>query len=569
MSAIALGSRRLLVGCMSALALAGCDSGGGSASSAGGVVSVPATVTTPKPSSATPADAARLAKQATFGPDVATVERIAAIGVDAWITEQFGLSNSNYQGLMQPVRKDHCAGSSDYATCEFQTKLRGPVAARFYANAVTQPDQLRQRTAFALAQLLTVSNVEMHMTASLAAYNQLLLDHAFGNFGDLLKAVTMNGYMGRYLDMAESKVTAPSENYARELLQLFSMGPEQLEMDGTVRRDASGAPLENYSMDDIRGVSRALTGWLYAPMPGAGKFDWAASDHTKPMIIGDTNWYDRGEKRFLGTSIAGGASPDQSVAAVVNTAFRNASTAPFISRHLIRHLVTSNPSPDYVRRVAQVFVDNGSGVRGDMKAVIRAILTDVEARTPTGPAAAGKLKEPVLLMTSLARVIGVQSDGGAMIERDEALGQPVFNAVSVFGFYPSEKGLPGRPGWRSPVSGLVSVSTSVTWHNLVHDWTILGDAEKRPEYRVQARLPGALGTTPAWINWETFGSDVDGMIARIDLLMLANSMTASQRAALKSAAMAITDADERRQARRRAQAMLYVVGTSPAFLVDR
>lgn len=470
---------------------------------------------------------------------------------------------------MQVVRKDHCAGSSDYATCEFRTKLRGPVAARFYANAVSQPDQLRQRVALALGQMMTVSNTEMLMTASVAGYNQLLLDHSFGNFRDLLHAVTMNGFMGRYLDMAESKVTAPSENYARELLQLFSMGAEQLDMDGTVRRDATGAPLENYSMEDIKGVSRALTGWLYAPMDGAGKFDWAASDHTKPMIIGDTNWYDRGEKRFLGTSVAGGASSQQSVAAVVDAAFRHASTPPFVARHLIRHLVTANPSPAYIRRVAEKFVNNGSGERGDMKAVLRAILTDPEARNPSGASAAGKLKEPILLMTSLARVVGVQSDGGAMMERDAALGQPVFNAPSVFGFYPAENGLPGRPGYRSPVSGLVSVSTSITWHNLVHDWTILGDPEKRPEYRVQARIPGAIGTTPAWINWETFGSDIDAMIARVDLLMLANSMTATQRAALKAAALAITDADERRQARRRAQAMLYVVGTSPAFLVDR
>lgn len=541
--------------------LSACDGGGsGGGSTGGGVVSV-TPAPTPAPSF-TEADAARLAKQASFGPTPALVARIKELGVNAWLDEQFAATGSTYSDLAASVRRDFC--TSGDAVCARQHFSRTPVAMRFYADAVMAPDQLRQRVAFALGQMIVASEAEVNSAAGIAAFHQIFLDNAFGNFRDVLARVTMLGYMGDYLDMADSNRSAPSENYARELLQLFSMGPDQLNMDGTPKLDATGARQPNYTPDDIRGVARALTGWTYARVGGAAISDGNARDYAQPMIAVATR-YDSTAKSFLGTSVAAGATQEASVAAVVDAAFNNASTAPFVSKFLITHLVTPNPTPAYVGRVAAVFANNGSGVRGDLKAVVRAILTDGEARAAPG-AASGKVKEPILLMTGLARVIGFTTDGYAFVNRDSSLAQPVMRAPSVFNFYPQDYPLPGSTTLRSPASKLLNTSNVLRWHNFVYDWTVSGDAT-RSEYTVSAGLPGSSLTQPVWSDWEAL--DLDAAVARIDLLMFANTLAQPQRDALKAAGTAITNADPLLQARRRAQMMLYVAASSPLFLVDR
>ncbi|MDT8759560.1 DUF1800 domain-containing protein [Sphingomonas psychrotolerans] len=545
--------------------LAGCDGGGGGGSgtsTGGGVVSVtPAPTPTP---TFTEGDAARLARQASFGPTPALVAKIKEVGVNAWLDEQFAATGSTYTDLAVEVRRDFC--TSGDTVCSRQHFSRVPVAMRFYSDAVMAPDQLRQRVAFALGQMIVASEQEVNSAAGIAALNQIFLDNAFGNFRDILAKATMLGYMGDYLDMADSNKSAPSENYARELLQLFSMGPDQLNMDGTPKLDASGARQPNYTSDDIRGVARALTGWTYARLGGAAISDGNARDYSQPMIAVPTR-YDSTAKSFLGTSVAAGATQEASVAAVIDAAFNNASTAPFVSKFLIAHLVTPNPTPAYVGRVAAIFTNNGSGVRGDLKAVVRAILTDAEARTAPG-AAAGKVKEPVLLMTGLARVIGFTTDGYAFVNRDTSMGQPVMRAPSVFNFYPTDYPLPGSTTLKSPASKLLNTSNVLRWHNFVYDWTIGGDAT-RSEFTVASGLPNSSLTQPLWSGWETFGTDLDSMIARINLLMFANTLTQPQKDALKAAANAITNADPLIQARKRAQMMLYVAASSPIFLVDR
>ena len=543
--------------------LAGCDGGGssgGGSTGGGGVVSV-APAPTPTPSF-TEGDAARLAKQASFGPTPALVARIKEVGVTAWLDEQFAATGSTYSDLAVEVRRDFC--NSGDTVCSRQHFSRTPVAMRFYSDAVMAPDQLRQRVAFALGQMIVASEAEVSSAAGIAALNQIFLDNAFGNFRDILARATMLGYMGDYLDMADSNKSAPSENYARELLQLFSMGPDQLNMDGTPKLDATGARQPNYGPDDIRGVARALTGWTYARVGGAAITDGNARDYSQPMIAVATR-YDTTAKAFLGTSVPAGAAQDASVAAVIDAAFNNASTAPFVSKFLIAHLVTPNPTPAYVGRVSAVFANNGNGVRGDLKAVVRAILTDAEARGAPG-AAAGKVKEPVLLMTGLARVIGFTTDGYAFVNRDTSLAQPVMRAPSVFNFYPQDYPLPGSTTLRSPASKLLNTSNVLRWHNFVYDWTVGGDAT-RAEFTVSSGLPNSSLTQPVWSNWE--GLDLDAMVARIDLLMFANTLTTAQKDALKAAATPITNTDPLLQARKRAQMMLYVAASSPLFLVDR
>ncbi len=545
--------------------LAGCDGGGGGGS--GGGVASPVSLPTPAPSPAIPArdDAVRLAQQASFGPTMALVERIRSLGVNGWLDEQFAATGSTYADLAtNEVRRDSCA-SGDSA-CSMRNFSRTPVAMRFYADAISAPDQLRQRVAFALGQRIVASEAEVRSTAGIAALHQIFLANAFGNYRDILLAVTMNGYMGDYLDMADSRKGTPSENYARELLQLFAMGPERLAMDGTPERDASGGTIPNYTADDIREVARALTGWTYARVGGAATSDGQAISYAQPMIPSPTR-YDSAEKRFLGVTVPAGASQQASVAAVVDAAFNHPSTAPSVARHLIAHLVTPNPSPAYIGRVAAAFANNGSGVRGDLKAVVRAILTDAEARAPQGNVA-GKLKEPVLAMTSLARVIGFTTDGYVFQVRDAIIAQPVMRAPSVFNFYPVDFPLPGNASLRSPASKLLTSNTVMRLHNLVYEWTVTGDAT-RGEFAAVTTLPSTSGSAPLWGDWEAFGDDVDAMIARIDLLMFANGLSKAQRDALKAAAMAVTNADPKLQARKRAQMLLYVAGTSPMFLVDR
>lgn len=560
--------RAMAAGSALALAvLAACDGGGGGGGSSGPAGGLVSTQPTPAPTPAAGTaldDSVRLAQQASFGPTMALVDRIRALGTNGWLDEQFAATGSTYGDLAVDVRSDFCAAND--TACSTQRFSRTPVAMRFYADAITAPDQLRQRVAFALGQMIVASEAGVRSTAGIAAFNQLFLTHAFGNYRELLLAVTLNAYMGDYLDMADSRKGTPSENYAREFLQLFSMGPDKLGMDGSVQRDASGGPIPNYTADDIRDIARALTGWTYARVGNAAATDGKAIAYAQPMIAAPTR-YDNAEKRFLGTVVAAGASQQASVAAVVDAAFNHASTPPFVARHLITHLVTPNPSPSYIGRIAAVFANNGSGVRGDLKAVVRAILVDAEARAPQGTNA-GKLKEPVLAMTSLARAIGFTTDGYVFQVRDGSFGQPVMRAPSVFNFYPNDFPLPGSATLRSPASKLLTSANQLRLHNLVYDWTVNGEAT-RSEFAAVATLPGTSGSAPVWADWEAFGENVDGMVDRIHLLLFAKGLTKAQRDALKAAGSAITNADPKLQARKRAQMMLYVAATSPMFLVDR
>jgi uncharacterized protein (DUF1800 family) len=525
----------------------------------------PAAGTTPTTKAASEADAARLSTQATFGPTNSVIDRIVALGINGWLDEQFVSTGSSYTDLVTPITYGSC---ERIVGCMRRNFTREQVAMRFYANALAQQDQLRQRVALALSQLLVAPATNKNATAGLAAYQQILLDGAFGNYRDLLTKVTLSCHMGDYLNMSGSHRVAPSENFARELMQLFTVGPSLLNVDGTVVRDASGSSVPAYGPDDVRGVARALTGWLCPLIPGAETNLDLARDYSASMITVAAR-YDTATKTFLDTTVPAGATPEQSVAAVLDAVFNHPSTAPFVSRFLIQHLVTSNPSPSYVSRVAAVFANNGKNVRGDLKAVIRAILIDGDARgaSKTGDNA-GKVKEPVLLLTSVARAVGMTTDGYAFTARDVQLGQPVFQANSVFNFYPPDYPLPQSTALLSPSTKLLTSGTTVLRSNLVYDWTI-GAATTRSEFAVNTAIENSRGSTIDWSGWEALAADTPAMIERIDLLLLNRTMTAAQKLALRAAADVITDGNPSLQARKRAQAMLYAVLSSPLFQVDR
>lgn len=557
-----------------ALFLAACGGGGGSSggggatSSAQGEASV--RMAAAAPAAITPAEASRLAKQATFGPTPALIDHIVALKTpEAWIDEQFTLNASTYADLAaKPVATNFCTAQGltgqDLTNCNRDNFSATPMAMRFYADAMGKDDQLRQRVAFALSQIVVASDLEVHTTAGLATFNQILLSNAFGNYRDILAQTTLNPFMGNFLDMVDSNKTQPNENYARELMQLFSTGTVMLNQDGSPQLDAGGQVIATYSPADVKEVARALCGWTYARIDGAPTTDGTKLDYSKPMVV-NTSRVDTGAKTFLGATVAAGASPQANVDAVVDAVFNHPNTAPFISKRLIQQLVIANPSPAYVGRVAAVFANNGAGVRGDMKAVIKAILTDSEARgTAPNP---GKVKEPVLFFTSFGRALGVQTDGYAFYYRDAVLGQMPFRAPSVFNFYPYDYPLAQSAGLVSPAGKLMTTATVLARHNIVYDWTINGDTV-RTEFKPQAAIPGTTGTTFPWSEWEALAADQDKLLDRLDLVFLNGTMTSAQRNALISA-MKINNADAALQARKRAQAALYVLATSPQFQVDR
>jgi len=562
--------------------LSACGGGGSSGETPASSESArPASISNPNPT--TPAvlpsepdisqeEAVRLAKQASFGPNSDLVRAIIGQkSAAAWVDSQFALSSSTYADLAaKPVASNFCtaqfaSGTTELNNCNRMNFTAVPMQMRFYANAIGQDDQLRQRVAFALSQIVVASEVEVHQTAGLATFNQILLSNAFGNYRDILKAVTLNGYMGDYLDMADSSKTQPNENYARELMQLFSVGTILLNPDGTPQTDSTGATIATYSNTDVKEVARALTGWTWARLNGAALTDYTNRDWTQPMVMYAAR-YDTGAKTFLGKTVAANATQQASVDAVVDAVFNHPNTAPFISKRLIQQLTIANPTPAYVGRVAAVFVNNGAGVRGDMKAVIRAIYLDAEARGSSQ--LPGKVKEPVLLATSLARAIGFRTDGYAFTTRDAALGQAPFRAPSVFNFYPYDFPLPQGAGLVSPVSKLMTTSTAIARHNFVYDWTVGGDGT-RGEFQAQAVIPGSTGTQPDWSSWESNGTDDGKTLDRINLVMLNGTMTAAQRQSLVTAMAAIKNTDPAAQARKRAQMALYVVASSPLFQVDR
>lgn len=550
---------------MACMVLAGCGGGGGGGGTTATASAAPPVDTTAQ-RIAQETDASRLAKQATFGATTAVVDRIKTLGVSAWLDEQFAATGSGYADIAASHVATNACPTTDSGMCTRHNFTREPVAMRFYADALSQPDQLRQRVALALSEMVVASTAEVSSASGSAAYNQILLDNAFGNYRTMLLAVTLNGFMGNYLDMADSNKSQPNENYSREMLQLFSMGPNKLNMDGSPVKDSTGATVANYTADDVHNVARALTGWTYAHFNGGT--DSTTVDYSAPMVTVAAR-YDTTAKTFLGVTVAANASQADSVAAVVDAAFNNTSTPPYVARYLIQQLVAANPSAAYVGRVAAVFANNGANVRGDLKAVVRAILTDGEARgTARADDTAGKVKEPILLLTALARAIGMTSDGVPFLARDSALGQPVFQSPSVFNFYPPDFPLPQSTTLVSPASKLLTTGTIVGRSNVLNDWTI-GAATTRSEFAVSTTTTGATGSALDWSGWEAFGTDLDGMIDRIDLLFTSRTMTDAQKTALKAAATALTNADPVLQARIRAQVMLYVAASSPSFQVDR
>ena len=344
----------------------------------------------------------RFLEQATFGPTPELIAHVQEVGFDAFITEQFALPAPV---LPQPDNWPENPPTTCTGNCVRDNYSMYPLQVGAFSAVMTSQHQLRLRVAFALNQIFVVSavNTILRQPSRMLPYLQVLGNGAFSSFRQLLTDITLNPAMARYLDTVNNNKTAPNENYARELLQLFSIGLNELNIDGTPKLDGPGQPIPTYDQSTITAFARVFTGWVFAPPRTAG-----VTNFIDPLVPGVASTHDTDPKTLLnGVTLPAGRDARTDLHDALDNVFAHANVAPFIARRLIEHLITSNPTPAYVGRAATVFRDTG----GDMKSVVRAILLDVEARTDPATSAPpdvvfGHLREPVLWITSFLRPFG-------------------------------------------------------------------------------------------------------------------------------------------------------------------
>lgn len=531
----------------------------------------PATPQTATPVSA--ADAARLLEQATFGVMASDVAHVQAIGIDAYINEQMAYTPTQYTGYgyTPHAGRPGCIGDGSRppdasSLCARDEYTPFQVQRDFFTHALKNPDQLRQRVAFALSEIMVVSGIEIYEAYGLANYQNLLLKDAFGNYRTLLEDVTLSPVMGHYLDMVNSDKTnpqtgtVPNQNYAREVLQLFSIGLVALNPDGTPQLDASGAPIPTYDAATIEGFSSAFTGWAYPPQPGMPA-RWGDLINYQGTMVAFPDHHETGTKTLLnGYTIPANQSPTQDLANALDDIFNHPNVGPFISQQLIQHLVTSNPTPAYVGRVAAVFANNGQGVRGDLSAVVRAILTDVEARgaAPT-TSSFGHLREPALFITSALRSLGGQSDGVQPLNASLAMGEPIFCPDTVFSYFAPTNQLPGTQ-MLAPEFGIDNAATVLARANFINTLVMLGGASP------DATVAHSTGTS---VNLSSLPGARDNttMITQLNQTLMHGSLPSDANNIILAAADTVAASSKDPLAPARAAA--YLILTSAQYQVER
>ena len=487
--------------------------------------------------------AARFLDQATWGPTPASIAQLQSMGFTNWLAAQFALNTSDLPD--QPILNSAGKSNNNLA----------PVQLAFFQNVVSGPDQLRQRVAFVLSQIWVVSQQSgVPQAYAYPPYWRIFRDNAFGNYRDVIKAVTLSPAMGRYLNMANNnkanpaKGTVPNENYARELMQLFTLGLTQLNLDGSPVLQ-NNIPTPTYTPASVTSLSRVLTGWTYPTAPGATAKTNNPAYFSGQMFAVDSE-HDKTAKTIFGNiTIRAGLTAEEDLDALLDALMAQPTMAPFVSQQLIEHLVTSNPSPAYVQRVATVFENDGNGVTGNLQAVITAILTDSEARAGDDPSAMapvsfGHMREPILLMTNVVRGLngaaGVNSISGDASE----MGENLFNAASVFSYFSpqsrTEFGLVG------PEFQIYSTQTAADRVNVI-DSILYGAAGKAFKVNLTPFVNHA-GETP-------------GLLDYISSVFLHDGMST----ALEQAATSVVNAVSTPTAK--AQAALYVVLSSSEYQI--
>ena len=555
------------------------------------------------------ADAARLLAQATFGASQTEISRVALLTPAAYLDEQFAIGQTSH---LTTVRN-----YPTYPTAPYAAMM--PSIWKQYFEA---PDQLRQRVVFALSQILVISmgnNTIQDQACGPAAYLDLLGANAFGNFRDVIKGVTLSPAMGVYLDMKGSAKaepapynTIPSENYARELMQLFTIGTVMLNADGSVQFDGGGKPINTYSETDAQEVARALTGWNFAGQLQTDQYKWLYPDVPYPRDAASaakacTAWstpmapwlttyrvfdssvngshsvtggaHDVGAKTLLtypgsaafSQTVPAGQTPDKDVDDVVNNLFNHPNVGPFIGEQLIMRLVTSNPSGAYVTRISNVFNNNGIGVRGDMKAVIRAILLDPEARTTRSaqPNSYGKLREPVLRFVQLHRAFDAKIPNGDYagiydLTSSDSLGQNPLRAPSVFNYYHPDYSPSGPLGTAQLFGPEFEITNSATLSGFM-------DFSK---YGIIGGFNSSGSDPNKWIkpNYDAYialANDPAAMVDALSVTLLSAGISGQFRTQLIDIVTKLTDSNATTQATERFKTALWLMFSSPEYSIQK
>jgi uncharacterized protein (DUF1800 family) len=440
-----------------------------------------------------------------------------------------------------------------------------PLQIKFFQNALTGNDQLRQRVAFALHQVFVVSGTDVNLPSWMSPYLQTLDRNAFGNYRQLLQEMTLNPGMGLYLDMLGNSRSNPNENYAREVLQLFSVGLDKLNLDGTPQLDGQGKRIPTYDQTTITNFARVFTGWRLAPpkVTVIGGVSYNVFNYQDPMIVTSENNHDTAQKVLLdGAVLPAGRNSTQDLAAALDNIFNHPNVGPFIGRQLIQHLVTSNPSPAYVERVARVFNNNCaglyadspcSGVRGDLKAVVTAILLDPEARgdVKTDPSY-GRLREPAGFITNILRAGSAASDG-YLNPNAVSLDQDVFRPPTVFNYYPADYVIPGTT-LNGPQFGILSTTTSLRRANFAN--TIIYNG-------IGVTVNSPTGTQLNLSALQSFASNPGSLVDELNRLMLHGTMSQSMRNSIVTAISTVSELQSR------TRMAFYLVASSSQYQIER
>jgi uncharacterized protein (DUF1800 family) len=543
-------------------------------------------------------DRVRFMEQATFGPNAALEMRLRRISYQTWLEEQ--MDESRYASFIYPhfsfypsTPTEFCDGDNAPpdapATCFRDNYTMYPLQNWFYKEALyNESQQLRRRVSWALSQILVVSGRTNIQPSRMMPYVQTLDRNAFGNFRTLLEEITLNPAMGTYLDMAISTRTNPNENYAREILQLFTIGVDMLNQDGTPILDSMGNRIPTYNQDTIINFTKIFTGWTFCGSTCAST-EPGLVNYRDPMVVNPLN-HDTTSKTLLNYTgstpiVPAGQTPDQDLRVALDNIFYHPNVAPFISKLLIQQLVTSNPSPAYVGRVSAVFRDNGQGRRGELKAVIKAILLDPEARgdNKTDPDY-GKLREPVLFVTNILRPFNPTANNnisvpancgglsdGAINVITQTLDQDVLNPPTVFNYYNMDYIIPGTP-LAGPEFGIFSTGTALKRPNFVNQMAPPATTGAAGILAVSSTSsnPSSIpcGTRIDLTRLQTLAAtDLTGA-ALLDTLnreMMHGSMSAPLRNDFLTAIQAVASTNPLKRAR----TAFYLVATSSQFQVQR
>ena len=444
--------KRLVSLCASILlGVAGCGGSDGS----------PDTPPPPPPPPVTKVEAYQLLNQASFGATEAEAAEVIDMRQEQWLNVQLvrppSLQLPHMLSLPPP---------------QFMGELHVDRVDIWFRNSLWGEDQLRQRVAFALSEILVVSQLGALQSRpfAVADYYDVLARNAFGNYRDLLEEVTLHPAMGVYLSMLGNEKPNPAlnirpdENYARELMQLFSIGLVELNLDGSERLDANNQPIPTYNQEIIEGFAHVFTGWTWAGSPSFGSGRVPTASQYTPMELWP-DYHDTGPKTLLnGVTLPAGQTGEQDLTDALDNIFDHPNVAPFVAIRLIQRLTTSNPSPSYVRSVAEVFNDNGSGVKGDLRAVVKEVLLNPEARPAMPMEIDGKLKEPLLRLTQLYKAYNATSASGRypLLAAYILFAQGPLQSPSVFNFFSPFYAPPGEIRDNSLVAPELEIATEYT-----------------------------------------------------------------------------------------------------------